>query len=123
MANPADHNKTPEGKRMTTSERDTRDIRTANDNRDDLSTLLELRDIMDELGTIMKLFDQQKTTINSMLRYYGDKIYGKGFLEAALARLDEYRNQVLEMREDAHLARKAVCTVLLTAHLTYSNPS
>lgn len=64
---------------------------------------------MDELGTVMKLLDQQKATVISMIKYYEDKVYGKGFLEAVLARLDEYRNQVSEMRENAHLAQKAVC--------------
>lgn len=103
---------------MTFSEREARDVRTANDNRDDLSALLELRDIMDELGTIMKLLDQQKRTINSMLRYYKGKVYGKGFLEAALARLGVYRSQVLEMKENAHHAQKAVCAALLSARLT-----
>lgn len=93
---------------MSPAERDTRDVRTANNNREDLSTLLELRDIMDELATILKLLDQQKTTINTMLKYYEDKIYGKGFLEAVLVRLDDYRSQVSEMKENAHLAQKAV---------------
>lgn len=72
---------------------------------------------MDELGTVMKLLDQQKATVISMIKYYEDKVYGKGFLEAVLARLDEYRNQVSEMRENAHLAQKAVypsITVLLS---------
>lgn len=109
LAKPADHNKTPEGKRMTPAERDARDIQTANNNRQDLSALLELRDIMDELGTITKLLDQQKATITSMLRYYEGKFYGRGFLDAVQSRLDEYRAQVSEMKENAHLAQKAVC--------------
>lgn len=95
---------------MTEAERDERDIRVARQNREDLSALLELRDIMDELGTIMKVLEQQTTTVKTMARYFADRGYGKVFVEASLARLDEYRNQVQEMRENTILAQKAVST-------------
>lgn len=102
---------------MTAAERDERDIQMANQNRKDLSSLLELRDIIDELGTIMKLLDQQKATIKSMIQYYGDKAYGQDFLDNVQVRLDEYRNQVSEMKENAHFGQKAVCPSHL--HLIY----
>jgi hypothetical protein len=95
---------------MTEAERDERDIRVAKENREDLSALLELRDIMDELGTIMKLLEQQTTTVKTMARYFEDRGYGKAFVEATLARLDEYHNQVQEMRDNTILAQKAVST-------------
>lgn len=87
---------------MATAERDERE------RREDLSALLELRDIIDELGTIMRLLDQQEATINEMVSYYGNKGYGYRFLEAALKRLREYHTQVAEMRTDSHSAQKAV---------------
>ncbi|KAF4210015.1 hypothetical protein CNMCM8927_003280 [Aspergillus lentulus] len=110
--NPAQHNKTADGRTMTEAERDERDIRVARQNREDLSALLELRDIMDELGTIMKVLEQQTTTVKTMARYFADRGYGKVFVEASLARLDEYRNQVQEMRENTILAQKAVENLL-----------
>ncbi|KAF7162626.1 hypothetical protein CNMCM5623_007851 [Aspergillus felis] len=110
--NPAQHNKTADGRTMTEAERDERDIRVARQNREDLSALLELRDIMDELGTIMKLLEEQTTTVKTMARYFEDRGYGKVFVEASLARLDEYRNHVQEMRENTILAQKAVENLL-----------
>lgn len=112
IARPADYNRTPEGKTMTASERDERDRRVANQNREDLSTLLELRDIIDELGTILKLLEQQTTTVKLMAQYFEDKGYGKVFIESALSRLEDYRTQVTDMRENAHLAQKAVENLL-----------
>ncbi|KAE8151169.1 hypothetical protein BDV25DRAFT_139154 [Aspergillus avenaceus] len=112
IARPADFNKTIEGKTMTAAERDDRDRRVADQNREDLSTLLELRDIIDELGTILKLLEQQTTTVNLMAQYFQDKGYGKVFIDTALSRLDDYRNQVTDMRENAHLAQKAVENLL-----------
>ncbi|PYH96071.1 hypothetical protein BO71DRAFT_472742 [Aspergillus ellipticus CBS 707.79] len=109
---PADYNKNAEGKAMSASERDERDNQAARRNREDLSTLLELRDIVDELGTILKLLDQQTTTVKSMSSYFEHKGYGKVFIGSALSRLDDYRNQVLEMRENASVAQKAVENLL-----------
>ena len=93
---------------MTASERDERDHRVAHQNREDLSTLLELRDIIDELGTILKLLEQQTATVKLMAQYFEDKGYGKVFIDSALSRLEDYRTQVTDMRENAHLAQKAV---------------
>ena len=92
---------------MIAIERDERD------RREDLSALLELRDIMDELGTIMKLFDQQETTIREMIQYYKANGYGRMFLQHALRRIKEYHTQVAEMRTDSHSAQKAVRLVAL----------
>ncbi|GMF71502.1 unnamed protein product [Aspergillus oryzae] len=113
IARPADYNRTLEGKTMTASERDERDRRVANQNREDLSTLLELRDIIDELGTILKLLEQQTATVKIMAQYFEDKGYGKVFIESALSRLEDYRTQVTDMRENAHLAQKAVRSPVL----------
>lgn len=93
---------------MTTKERSERDELIARQNREDLSALLELRDIMDELGTVAKLLDQQHATLDVMSEYFEDKGYGKVFVDQALARIDDYRSQTLEMRENALLAQKSV---------------
>lgn len=94
---------------MTTEERDERDRHVAKENRKDVSRLLELRDIVDELGTITKLLDQQTTTIKSMNNYYEEKSHGKQFVDLAELRLEEYRTQVSEMKKDASTTQKAVC--------------
>ncbi|KAE8420516.1 hypothetical protein BDV36DRAFT_281409 [Aspergillus pseudocaelatus] len=112
ITRPADYNRTLEGKTMTASERDERDRRVAHQNREDLSTLLELRDIIDELGTILKLLEQQTATVKLMAQYFEDKGYGKVFIESALSRLEDYRTQVTDMRENAQLAQKAVENLL-----------
>ncbi|KAJ5536328.1 hypothetical protein N7513_009514 [Penicillium frequentans] len=109
---PADHDRTTEGRFMTAAQRDQRDRQSARRNRDDLSVLLELRDIEDELSTIIKLLDQQDTVIKSMVKYFDRDGCGKMFLDAAQLRIDEYRSQLSEMKENSHLAQKAVETLL-----------
>lgn len=94
---------------MSAEERDQRDRQITDENREDLFTLLELRDIIDELGTISKLLDQQTTTIKTMTTYHEEKSHGRMFIDAALLRLEEYRAQVSEMRDNACTAQKAVC--------------
>ncbi|CEJ61184.1 hypothetical protein PMG11_09722 [Penicillium brasilianum] len=109
---PADYDRTAEGKNMTGAQRDARDQQTARRNRDDLSVLLELRDIEDELSTILKLLDQQDTVVKSMMKYFDRNGCGIVFLNAAQMRIDEYRTQIGEMKENSHLAQKAVETLL-----------
>lgn len=95
---------------MTATQRDQRDRQVARHNRDDLSVLLELRDIEDELSTIIKLLDQQDTVLKNMMKYFDlkDGCCGKMFLDTAQDRINEYRSQLGEMKENSHLAQKAV---------------
>src|SRR5947207_1792815 len=71
-------------------------------NRADLSALLELRDIVDELTTMQKLFEQQKEAILEMEAQY-KTLYDMGgghgieYLEEALASLEEFLKQTSEM--------------------------
>ncbi|KAJ5142587.1 Mitochondrial substrate/solute carrier [Penicillium bovifimosum] len=109
---PSDHDRGPDGKTMTAAQRDYREHQVARWNREDLSVLLELRDIEDELGTILKLLEQQDTVIKSMTKYFDDKGYGKEFLHMAQDRIDEYRSQINEMKENSHVTQKAVETLL-----------
>ncbi|KAL4807295.1 hypothetical protein BDV18DRAFT_137389 [Aspergillus unguis] len=112
VTKPAEYNKTAEGKLMTAAEREERDRESAIQNRNDLSSMLELRDIVDELGTIMKLLEQQTTTIKDMVKYFEHRGYGKRFILASLDRLDEYRSHINEMRENAIAAQKGVENLL-----------
>ncbi|KAL2856693.1 hypothetical protein BJY01DRAFT_242737 [Aspergillus pseudoustus] len=109
---PSEYNKTPDGKLMTAEEREERDRKVSIQNREDLSSMLELRDIVDELGTILKLLEQQTATIKDMARYFEHRGYGKRFMHASLARLDGYRTHITEMRENAIAAQKAVENLL-----------
>lgn len=95
---------------MTAGQRDQRDRQVARRNRDDLSVLLELRDIEDELSTILRLLEQQDSVIKSMRNYFDRKAYGKVFLDTAQSRIDEYRNQIEDMKSNSHTAQKAVST-------------
>ncbi|KAL3447367.1 hypothetical protein BJX65DRAFT_308092 [Aspergillus insuetus] len=109
---PSEYNKTPDGKLMTAEQREERDRNVSIQNRDDLSSMLELRDIVDELGTFLKLLEQQTATIKDMAKYFEHRGYGKRFIQASLGRLDEYRTHITEMRENAIGAQKAVENLL-----------
>ncbi|CAI7674542.1 unnamed protein product [Penicillium pancosmium] len=109
---PADHDRNPDGRIMTAGQRDQRDRQVARRNRDDLSVLLELRDIEDELSTILRLLEQQDSVIKSMKKYFNRKTYGKVFLDTAQSRIDEYRTQIEDMKSNSHTAQKAVETLL-----------
>ncbi|OTB18181.1 hypothetical protein K445DRAFT_314992 [Daldinia sp. EC12] len=73
------------------------------ENRENTSALLELRDMDDELNTIMNLFSEQEVTIKAMKESYERPELlsftenGRGFLDEALKRLQEYRKQVKDM--------------------------
>lgn len=113
---------------MTAAQREYRERQVARRNREDLSVLLELRDIEDELGTILKLLDQQDGVIQSMTKYFDDRGDGKSFLDLSQARIEEYRSQISEMKENSHLAQKAVCYIscqdnIYTLTDTRSKPS
>lgn len=105
---PSDRDRATSGKTLTAAQRDDIEHEAAQQNREDLSVLLELRDIEDELSTILKLLDQQDTVMKNMIKYFDVKAYGKSFLDAAQERIDEYRSQINEMKADSHLAQKAV---------------
>ncbi|KAL4878973.1 hypothetical protein BJY04DRAFT_194503 [Aspergillus karnatakaensis] len=112
ITRPSEYNKTPDGKLMTADEREERDREAALQNRSDLSSMLELRDIVDELGTILKLLEQQTTTVHDMAKYFEHRGYGKRFVLSTVTRLDEYRTHITEMRENAISAQKAVENLL-----------
>ncbi|KAH7165649.1 hypothetical protein EDB81DRAFT_779970 [Dactylonectria macrodidyma] len=77
--------------------------RTEEDNRDNTSALLELRDIEDELQILLHLFERQTKVISAMHSTYARPelrertANGRVFLSEALKRLAEYIHQTQEM--------------------------
>lgn len=83
------------------------------ENRDNTSALLELRDIEDELSTLLHLFEEQGTQVDAMLRLYSpslqrrdssntmepaaDTSNGTAFLREALDKLSNYKDQTKDM--------------------------
>lgn len=108
---------------MTAAQQDYKELQVARRNREDLSVLLELRDIEDELSTILKLLEQQDTVINSMFKYFDNGGYGILFLEAAQKGIDEYRSQINDMKENSHLTQKAVSAIFRALLLSTTNKS
>lgn len=79
--------------------------RAEQENRENTSALLELRDMEDELKTLQRLFDTQVNVIGKMLDIYMSENlkdltrYGQAYLIEALGRLTEYKTQAVEMLE------------------------
>ncbi|TFB03856.1 hypothetical protein CCMA1212_004116 [Trichoderma ghanense] len=77
--------------------------RAERENRDNTSALLELRDIEDELATLLTLFERQTRVISSMHGIYNRSemqahtVHGRKFLHEALKRLAEYSHTTEEM--------------------------
>lgn len=106
---------------MTAAQREQRERHVARMNRDDLSVMLELRDIEDEISTIVKLLDQQDTVLKSMMKHFVEQGCGQVFLDTAQLRIDEYRNQLSEMKENSHVAQKAVRNHMITSFFSLAN--
>lgn len=80
-------------------------------NRDNMSALLELRDIEDELSTLGHLFEEQEKHINTMLKFYKDPLPSAGagrqqLLLEAKAKVQSYEYQALEMIERVRKTRQ-----------------
>ncbi|KAF4466612.1 hypothetical protein FALBO_6539 [Fusarium albosuccineum] len=77
--------------------------RAEEENRDNTSALLELRDIEDELLILLHLFERQSKVVSSMLSTYArpevrDRTAnGRAFLSEAVKKLSEYAHQAQEM--------------------------
>ncbi|OAR00700.1 hypothetical protein LLEC1_07215, partial [Akanthomyces lecanii] len=77
--------------------------RAERENRDNTSALLELRDIEDELVTLLHLFERQSRVISSMHAVYAraelreHTVHGRLFLAEALKKATEYVRQAEEM--------------------------
>ena len=64
------YNRDKNGAPMTSHQKHERDKDVEKQSKGDFSSLLELRDIYDELHTIMKLFKEQRKTIAFMAKHY-----------------------------------------------------
>ncbi|KAF9771549.1 hypothetical protein IL306_010812 [Fusarium sp. DS 682] len=77
--------------------------RSEEDNRDNTSALLELRDIEDELLILVHLFERQSKVVSSMLSTYtrlelrDRTANGRIFLSEAMKKVSEYTHQAQEM--------------------------
>ncbi|KAL9107405.1 MAG: hypothetical protein Q9227_007689 [Pyrenula ochraceoflavens] len=106
------YNKNAVGQTMSIQERQDREHNWEEQNKRDLSALLELRDIDDELTTIQRLLKHQKETVGQMVVEYtkspldqSQKANGLGYLEEAVAKIEEYEKQIIEMQKSANLAK------------------
>ncbi|KAI1751573.1 hypothetical protein F4782DRAFT_540841 [Xylaria castorea] len=81
-------------------------------NRENTSAVLELRDMEDELHTLLILFAEQQDTIKSMKSSYEKSELnahtecGRGYLKEALQRLEEYEKQANDMLTRVDATRK-----------------
>ena len=124
------------GEPMTADEKQARDMDVEKQSREDFSSLLELRDIFDELHTIKKLFKEQRETLLVMARnYLGveslsetqdptkdlttiiskateaqklDAGAGLNYLQETWRSLNSFERKVLDMIERAENTEKAV---------------
>ena len=69
---PDEYDRNKDGEPMTPDQKQQRDRDVEEQSKEDFSSLLELRDIMDELSTLKKLFDEQAETLASMTKHYDD---------------------------------------------------
>jgi hypothetical protein len=73
------------------------------ENRENTSALLELRDMYDELNTLKTLFAEQRSCVTSMRELFNKPELeevthnGRGYLDEALTRLEEYQRQTKDM--------------------------
>lgn len=85
------------------------DIRT---NEKDLTALLELRDIEDELNTIDKLFREQAQVVDEIIKHYSEWATtnpdGLSLLSSSATRIGGYRTQVASMKQNCISAQQAV---------------
>ena len=107
-----DVNRNALGQKLTVEEQWDRESKMEEQNKRDLSALLELRDIDDELLTINRLLEQQKETVEQMVKEYEKPMpefnqspNGLRYLKEAIEKIEEYEKQISEMRGSATLAK------------------
>ena len=99
------YNRDKNGEPMTSHQKHERDLDVEKQSKADFSSLLELRDIYDELHTIMKLFKEQRKTIVYMATHYrGNNRVSEGQKEEQKG---DFQN-ILRLFEEQHKAFLAV---------------
>lgn len=92
------------------------------ENRENTSALMELRDLEDELKSLERLFETQDGVVRNMKAIFeGEDLKsitrnGRMYLEEALAKLDEYKSQTLEMLKRVDTTRNDVSDLHLKKH-------
>jgi hypothetical protein len=88
--------------------------RAERENRENTSAVLELRDMEDELHTLLNLFTEQKSAVKAMKSSFEKSElqscteYGREYLNEALGRLEDYEKQAREMLARVDSTRKDV---------------
>lgn len=106
-----DHSPVQDGARTIRKRHKEEGRRAERDNRDNTAALLELRDMEDELQTLLHLFERQSRVVASMHAAYSRPelreraANGRAFLAEALARLREYARQAGDMARRARSTR------------------
>ena len=93
------------------------------DSSNDLANYLELRDIEDELTTLLKLFNEQTTVIKSMERQWKTimaqlrrKLSSRERLGETLRKIASYKTETDNMIADCRVAQDAVCLATTWQH-------
>ena len=102
-----------ESKQNRVDDRQIQKIIAALNNVEDLSSLLELDDVRDELDTLEKLFSTQEKVINT-LKYYYEIMDSEGEVKhtRAIGWLDNALDHVKEYKETAASLNKECCAVV-----------
>ncbi|KAI9893444.1 MAG: hypothetical protein M1814_006741 [Vezdaea aestivalis] len=84
----------------------------SNDDEHDFTSLLEFRDVEDELATLAKLFDAQQVVITTMMGHYSPSSFGHKILQDVSITLDGYVAQHHEMADRAKAGRLSAIALL-----------
>ena len=106
-----------ESKQNKVDDREIQKIITTLNNVEDLSAILELDDVRDELDTLQKLFLTQEKVLNTLVKRY--EIMDRespvkhtraiGWLKNALDHVEEYKRTVASQRDSCDAAFNSVC--------------
>lgn len=91
-------------KKISVEERQKIELQKAErENRENITALLELRDMEDELSILLRLFDTQESLLRVMMTHYSREelkyqtLHGREYLAEALSRLEKYKQHVSDM--------------------------
>ncbi|OTA91512.1 hypothetical protein M434DRAFT_76195 [Hypoxylon sp. CO27-5] len=122
----SDSDEIEDNRAETIKQRHKRELeRAERENRENTSVLLELRDMDDELNTMKNLFIEQETTVKLMKENYEKPELltftenGRGFLDEALRRLQEYQKTVRDMIQRVDATKLDVSVRSLTKYSQY----
>ena len=100
------YNRDKNGEPMTSHQKHERDMEVEKQSKGDFSSLLELRDVYDELHTIMKLFKEQRKTIAFMAKRY------RGFNRATEGQHEEQKGDFQKLMRIIEEQQKSILAAL-----------